>query len=166
MATAVITARLDAETLALVDKVSKAQGRSRSWFAARAIKQAAEAEAELQAFIQVGIDSADRGELTPYEEVEPRSLNIKLTAPAISDLKAVRAWLEREASPAIAADQLGKITATFDRLRDFPALGSAATGSIRRKSVLRSPWLLFYRIDPDEVIILRIRHNREDWLGA
>ena len=71
MATALITARLDAETLALVDKVSKAQGRSRSWFAARAIKRAAEAEAELQAFIQVGIDSADRGELTPYEEVEP-----------------------------------------------------------------------------------------------
>ena len=70
LATAVITARLDAETLALVDKVSKAQGRSRSWFAARAIKRAAEAEAELQAFIQVGIDSADRGELTPYEDVE------------------------------------------------------------------------------------------------
>ena len=70
MVTAVITARLDAETLALVDKVSKAQGRSRSWFAARAIKQAAEAEAELQAFIQIGIDSADRGELTPHEEVE------------------------------------------------------------------------------------------------
>jgi predicted transcriptional regulator len=58
MASSVITARLDPETLALVDRVSKAQGRSRSWFAARAIKQAAEAEAELQAFIQVGIDSA------------------------------------------------------------------------------------------------------------
>ena len=70
MATAVITARLDAETLALVDKVSKAQGRSRSWVAARAIKQAAEAEAEYQAFVQVGIDSADRGELTPHEDVE------------------------------------------------------------------------------------------------
>ena len=70
MATAVITARLDAETLALVDKVSKAQGRSRSWFAARAIKQAAEAEAELQAFIQEGIDSADRGELIPFEDIE------------------------------------------------------------------------------------------------
>lgn len=71
MASAVITARLDAETLALVDQVSKAQGRSRSWFAARAIKQAAEAEAELQAFIQEGIDSAEREELTPWEDIKP-----------------------------------------------------------------------------------------------
>jgi len=69
MATSVITTRLDAETLALVDRVAKAQGRSRSWFAAQAIKRAAEAEAEYQAFVQEGIDSADRGELIPHEEV-------------------------------------------------------------------------------------------------
>ena len=69
MASSVITARLDPETLALVDRVAKAQGRSRSWFAAQAIKRAAEAEAEYQAFVQVGIDAADRGELVPHEEV-------------------------------------------------------------------------------------------------
>jgi predicted transcriptional regulator len=70
MASSVITARLDPETLALVDRVSKAQGRSRSWFAARAIKRAAEAEAEFQAFVQVGIDALDRGDVVPHEEVE------------------------------------------------------------------------------------------------
>jgi predicted transcriptional regulator len=69
MSSSVITTRLDPETLALVDRLSKAQGRSRSWFAAQAIKRAAEAEAEYQAFVQVGIDSADRGELVPHEEV-------------------------------------------------------------------------------------------------
>lgn len=69
MASSVITTRLDPETLALVDRVAKAQGRSRSWFAAQAIKRAAEAEAEYQAFVQEGIDSADRGELIPHEEV-------------------------------------------------------------------------------------------------
>ena len=65
-----ITTRLDPETLALVDRVAKAQGRSRSWFAAHAIKRAAEAEAEYQAFVQVGIDAAERGELVPHEEEE------------------------------------------------------------------------------------------------
>jgi predicted transcriptional regulator len=69
MASSVITARLDAETLALVDRVSKAQGRSRSWFAARAIKRAAEAEAELQAFIQEGLDSAANEPLVDGDEV-------------------------------------------------------------------------------------------------
>jgi predicted transcriptional regulator len=67
--TAVITARLDAETLALVDKVAKAQGRSRSWFAAEAIRRIAESEADFLAFVQEGIDAADRGELTPHDEV-------------------------------------------------------------------------------------------------
>lgn len=70
MASSVITARLDPETLALVDQVSKAQGRSRSWFAAKAIKRAAEAEAEYQAFVQEGIDAIDRGDWVPHEEVE------------------------------------------------------------------------------------------------
>lgn len=67
--TSVITARLDAETLALVDKVAKAQGRSRAWFAAQAIQRVAEREADFLAFVQEGIDAADRGELIPHEEL-------------------------------------------------------------------------------------------------
>ena len=69
MASSVITTRLDPETLALVDRVSKAQGRSRSWFAAQAIKRAAEAEAEYQAFVQVGIDAIEQGDVVEHEEV-------------------------------------------------------------------------------------------------
>jgi predicted transcriptional regulator len=69
MASSVITTRLDSETLALVDRLAKARGRSRSWFAAQAIKRAAEAEAEFDAFVQVGIDAADRGDVISHEEV-------------------------------------------------------------------------------------------------
>jgi predicted transcriptional regulator len=66
---AVITARVDEETLALVDKVAKASGRSRAWFAAQAIREMAEREAEYLAFVQEGIDAADRGDLIPHEVV-------------------------------------------------------------------------------------------------
>ena len=69
MKNAVITARLDQETLALVDRIAAAQGRSRSWFAAEAIRRVAESEADFIAFVQAGIDSADRGELTPQDQV-------------------------------------------------------------------------------------------------
>lgn len=69
MNSSVITTRVDAETMELVDRISKAHGRSRSWFAAQAIKRAAEAEAELLAFIQEGVDSADGGELVAGEEM-------------------------------------------------------------------------------------------------
>jgi predicted transcriptional regulator len=66
---AVISARVDAETLALVDQVTKAHGRSRAWFAAQAIRKAAEKEAEFLAFVQVGIGAADRGDVVSHEEV-------------------------------------------------------------------------------------------------
>src|SRR3546814_4019772 len=66
---AVITARVDPETLALIDKLVAAQGRSRAWFVAKAVQRAAEAEADFLAFVQEGIDAADRGELIPHEEV-------------------------------------------------------------------------------------------------
>jgi len=70
MSSAVITARLDPETLALVDRVSRAQGRSRSWFAARAIRHAAEQEARFLAFVEEGRAAIERGEFVEHEEVE------------------------------------------------------------------------------------------------
>src|SRR3546814_11575994 len=67
---AVITARVDPETLALIDKLVAAQGRSRAWFVAKAVQRAAEAEADFLAFVHEGIDAADRGELIPPEAVQ------------------------------------------------------------------------------------------------
>jgi len=69
MSSAVITARLDPETLALVDKVASAQGRSRSWFAAQAIRHVAEQEAKFLAFVEEGRAAIERGEFVENEEV-------------------------------------------------------------------------------------------------
>ena len=70
MTSAVITARLDPETLALVDRVASAQGRSRSWFAARAIRHMAEQEAKFLAFVEEGRAAIDRGDYVEHDEVE------------------------------------------------------------------------------------------------
>jgi predicted transcriptional regulator len=69
---AVISTRLDEETLAQVDKIVEASGRSRAWFAARAIREIAQREADFLAFVQEGINAADRGELIPHDEVVER----------------------------------------------------------------------------------------------
>ena len=68
--TSVITARVDEATLALIDKVAKAQGRSRSWFVSQAAQRVAESEAEELAFVQVGIDAIERGEYVTQEYME------------------------------------------------------------------------------------------------
>ncbi len=67
--TSVITARVDEATLALIDKVAKAQGRSRAWFVSQAVQAEAERVAEEIAFAQVGIDAIERGEYLTHEEM-------------------------------------------------------------------------------------------------
>jgi len=64
-----ITAAVDAETLALIDRVAGTRGQSREAFAAEALRRVAEHEADFADFIQAGIDSAHRGELIPHEDV-------------------------------------------------------------------------------------------------
>lgn len=64
-----ITTELDAETLALVEQVAAWQGRSVAAFAAEAIQRVAETETDYRAFLQEGIDAADRGEVVPHAQV-------------------------------------------------------------------------------------------------
>lgn len=66
---ATITAAVDAETFALVDRLASAKGVSGAEYAAEAIRRVAESDEDFQAFIQVGIDSADRGELISHEDM-------------------------------------------------------------------------------------------------
>jgi predicted transcriptional regulator len=79
----VITARVDEATLDLVDRVAKANGRSRAWFAARAIRQAAEEESEFLASLDEAESSIDRGEFFTQAEME-RWLEAKIARRAAS----------------------------------------------------------------------------------
>jgi predicted transcriptional regulator len=66
----VITARIDPEVMALVDRLAAAQGRSRSWLAARAIEKMARAETAFLDFVKEGEDAIARGEYLTQEEME------------------------------------------------------------------------------------------------
>lgn len=63
-----IATEVDAETMAIVDRVARRRGMSSSEFAAQAIRRAAESDDDFDAFIQVGIDAADRGDVVPHEQ--------------------------------------------------------------------------------------------------
>ncbi|MES2336974.1 MAG: hypothetical protein V4537_02620 [Pseudomonadota bacterium] len=68
-APAKITASLDAQTFALVEKLAGAEGRSAEAFAAEAIRRVAESESDYRAFLQAGLDAIDRGDVVPHEDV-------------------------------------------------------------------------------------------------
>ncbi|MES2057931.1 MAG: ribbon-helix-helix protein, CopG family [Pseudomonadota bacterium] len=67
--TSVVTTRLDAETVELVDRIVEARGQSRSWFIARVVGEAARREQAFLDFVQQGIDELDRGEGIPHDVV-------------------------------------------------------------------------------------------------
>jgi predicted transcriptional regulator len=69
MSSAVVTARVSPETLALIDRVARDRGRSRSWFVGEAVRRAAEAQAEFDTLVQEGIDAIERGDVVPHDVV-------------------------------------------------------------------------------------------------
>ncbi len=70
--TAVVTARVSEETLALLDSIATREDRSRSWVAARALELHAQREAEFLAFAQKGIDDLDAGRTITHDELIDR----------------------------------------------------------------------------------------------
>lgn len=53
----------------MLDRLAERRGISAEVFAAEAIQRVVESDADFLAFLQVGIDEADRGEFVPHEEV-------------------------------------------------------------------------------------------------
>lgn len=65
----VISARIDVDTAALLDKVAASRRRSRAWLVADAVKRMAEEEAEYLAFVQVGLDDIAAGRTISGEDM-------------------------------------------------------------------------------------------------
>ena len=65
-----ITTSLDPATMAMVEDLARARGITGEQFAADAIREAAERDADWQAFVQAGIDSGERDGWISQDEME------------------------------------------------------------------------------------------------
>lgn len=88
---------------------------------------------------------------------------LRWTQPAIDDLWAIDEWLVENASGEIALATLASIRFRAAFLENFPHGGRPIRHGIRMLRVIDTPHLIFYRLLDDELQILRIRHEREDW---
>lgn len=68
--TAVVTARVDAETLASLDRLAAGQERSRGWIVSKAISSYVREVEAFDAWIKESEDQIDRGEFYTQEEME------------------------------------------------------------------------------------------------
>jgi predicted transcriptional regulator len=69
MKTSVVTARLDPDTLATLDKLAEHHERSRAWLVAKAVKHYVTRESAFLEFLQEGEDAIDRGDYLTHEEL-------------------------------------------------------------------------------------------------
>ena len=89
---------------------------------------------------------------------------LKWTQPAIDDLWSIDAWLNENASGGTALATLAAIRLRAGFLENFPHGGRPIGEGVRALRVIDTPHLILYRLVSGDVEILRIRHEREDWL--
>jgi plasmid stabilization system protein ParE len=89
-------------------------------------------------------------------------LTIRFDARALADLIEIRNYLV-ERSPSGAERVRLHLVDTIDRLADFPFLGRATDEpGIRVMVLTRYPYLVFYAVIGDEVVILHVRHGARE----
>lgn len=67
---AVITARVDPETLAGLDQIAARRDRTRAWIVAKAIERFVQEQLAFDAFVKEGEDAIARGDYLTQDEME------------------------------------------------------------------------------------------------
>jgi toxin ParE1/3/4 len=90
-------------------------------------------------------------------------MRIVWTSPALADVRGIDDWLSKEATRSIALRTLGAIGSRAHFLEDFPRGGRPFGKEQRVLRVYDTPYVIRYRIIDEEVQIIRVHHEREDW---
>ena len=89
-------------------------------------------------------------------------LTVRFDARALADLAEIRDYLV-ERSPTGAERVRLHLVETIDRLADFPFLGRATDESgVRVLALTRYPYLVFYAVIGNDVVILHVRHGARE----
>jgi toxin ParE1/3/4 len=86
------------------------------------------------------------------------------SGPARQDLRTINSWLRDNRSPDVAQRRLVSLRARADLLTRFPHAGRPVGDGFRVLKIYDTPYLLVYQLGEQDVEIVRIRHEREDWL--
>jgi plasmid stabilization system protein ParE len=92
-------------------------------------------------------------------------VRLRYTLPALADLDQILDYIVAR-SPQGARKVQGRIRAVIDLLLRYPYIGSpTADPSIRRLTTPPYPYIIFYEVAGDEVVIHAVRHGARDPSG-
>ena len=80
------------------------------------------------------------------------------TFTALTDIDGIRRHIGNF-NPYAAQDLAARIIEVGNNLGDFPDRGRAVPGTHLRETTLARPYIIRYRVEPDRVLILRVRHG-------
>jgi plasmid stabilization system protein ParE len=90
-------------------------------------------------------------------------VKVRISVPAQADLRAISRWIGND-SPVLAERQVERLKARCASLAEwperFPVARADPAGEVRR--CVEAPWLVYYRVEPKWVMILRILHAARD----
>ncbi|WP_373233499.1 type II toxin-antitoxin system RelE/ParE family toxin [Cohnella sp.] len=99
----------------------------------------------------------------------PQKSRVRYTPAAVDDMDEIFSYISQE-NVAAAESMLAKLNSSISGLADFPNKGSVLSEDeyslIQRgyRFIVVNPYLVFYRIMNDTVVIHRILHGRRDYL--
>ena len=83
----------------------------------------------------------------------------RLLLPAEQEMFDAARYYEMQAS-GLGHDFLNKVEMAIQDLVDFPERRPVAQDDIRRRLIRRFPYSLLFRIDPSEIVILAVMHQK------
>ena len=98
----------------------------------------------------------------------PESLPIRYTSSAVNDLDLIFGYISVE-NKAAAYELVSDMEAAVMGLSEMPYMGSVVNPEVRTnisglRYVVVAPYVIFYVLQQDEVVIARVLHSRQDWL--
>ncbi|MEJ0077085.1 MAG: type II toxin-antitoxin system RelE/ParE family toxin [Alphaproteobacteria bacterium] len=93
-------------------------------------------------------------------------MRVRYTRRALANIDRIFHFIVRE-NPAAAVRVVARIEGLIGQLADVPEMGEAEEmAGIRRLVAMPFPYLIFYEVAADEVIVHHIRHGaRRPWAG-
>jgi toxin ParE1/3/4 len=86
-------------------------------------------------------------------------MKLRVTETAFAELNDIADYIARD-NPTAAKAVVARIEEVFERIKDFPEIARVADASgIRIFPVRPFPYLVFYIIEQDEIIIRNVRHG-------
>ncbi|MEZ6056429.1 MAG: type II toxin-antitoxin system RelE/ParE family toxin [Planctomycetaceae bacterium] len=85
-------------------------------------------------------------------------LPLQIRPQAERDLTEARDWYSQQA-PGLEVSFLSEVDVVFDRIQQNPHLYAAEHRSVRRASLGRFPYIVYYRIDASSIEIIAVLHG-------